>query len=258
MTNELRIKDLFTKDNIVANFVRQEGIKGLWKGNVPAEILYVLYGASQFTAYSFLNEQLLEFQQMYNFQLRPLLHSFIAGSGAGAAATIVAYPFDLLRTKLAANRGIHFLSMTETCKKIMKEHGPLAFFAGLRPSLLSIVANLGLFFWLYSLARTGLAKMAEAEHTQIHGVEAVSGLIAGVTAKTVGFPLDTLRKRVQMSHQSNTFGVFLEHYRKHGLMGFYRGFLVSLVKNAPTSAISVFVYEYTITTARKLNRLANA
>ena len=36
--------------------VRDEGVTALWKGNIPAELLYVFYGATQFVTYHHVNQ----------------------------------------------------------------------------------------------------------------------------------------------------------------------------------------------------------
>ncbi|PSK40834.1 hypothetical protein C7M61_000492 [Candidozyma pseudohaemuli] len=256
-TIKIRLQLLLTHDKnstislTVKKLLRREGVTALWKGNVPAEILYVLYGASQFTSYSMLNNGLRDLQESFGFTMSRLLHTFTVGCGAGLASTVLTYPFDMLRTRLAASEAKQFLSMSKVAKDIYRDKGALGFFAGIRPSLLSIVASSGLFFWSYSLARSTTDKIHEQFGYRIWGVEAVCGFIAGSTAKAITFPLDTLRKRMQISHERNGFKVFRANYRNHGLFGFYRGFLVSLMKTAPTSAISVFVYEYSISATRK-------
>jgi solute carrier family 25 thiamine pyrophosphate transporter 19 len=78
--------------------VRQEGIRGLWKGNIPAEMLYMTYGPVQFVT---LKECTL-FMQRATPQIPEAPRNFIAGGVAGAAATAATYPFDLLRTRFAA------------------------------------------------------------------------------------------------------------------------------------------------------------
>ncbi|KAM3123864.1 hypothetical protein CJJ07_001268 [Candidozyma auris] len=239
----------------VMNLLKKEGIKALWKGNVPAEILYILYGASQFTSYSYLNTHLRELQNSWNFNISPSFHTFIVGCGAGLTSTAVTYPFDLLRTRLAASEAKNFLSMTKVAKHLHEEKGILGFFAGIRPSLLSIIASSGLFFWSYSLARAATNRIYDKFGFQVWGVEAVCGFTAGTTAKGITFPLDTLRKRMQMDSSRSGLQLFLTNLRQHGILGFYRGFLVSLMKSAPSSAISVFVYEYSINFTRKARLL---
>lgn len=231
----------------VSKLLKNEGVAALWKGNVPAEILYVLYGALQFTSYSAFNKGLCSFQEEHNFTIAPLIHLLLVGAGLGLSSTLITYPFDLLRTRLAANDDL-FLSMTKTAKLIWHTGGLRGFFAGIGPSVVSVMANTGLFFWSYSLARETSRVIGEKH--QIWGVEAICGFMAGATAKGITFPLDTLRKRMQVTQQKSAVGLFLGYWKKHGFLGFYRGFAVSLMKTAPTSALSIAIYEYSITATR--------
>ena len=76
--------------------IENEGITALWKGNIPAELLYVSYSMVQFVAYREAHV-LLEGMHMEN-----RYRSFLAGAMAGTSATLVTYPLDLLRTRFAA------------------------------------------------------------------------------------------------------------------------------------------------------------
>lgn len=78
--------------------VAQEGITGLWKGNIPAELLYLAYGASQFLAY----QQVHLLITKSGLEVPESAKSFIAGATAGGLATTATYPLDLLRTRFAA------------------------------------------------------------------------------------------------------------------------------------------------------------
>lgn len=78
--------------------VAQEGITGLWKGNIPAELLYLTYGASQFLAY----QQVTLFIAHSRWRIPESAQSFLAGATAGGLATTFTYPLDLLRTRFAA------------------------------------------------------------------------------------------------------------------------------------------------------------
>lgn len=76
--------------------VAREGLTALWKGNIPAELLYVSYSMVQFVAYR--ETHILLEKAGYPKSYR----SFIAGASAGICATVVTYPLDLLRTRFAA------------------------------------------------------------------------------------------------------------------------------------------------------------
>ncbi|KAK6454492.1 mitochondrial thiamine pyrophosphate transporter [Scheffersomyces xylosifermentans] len=239
--------------SVVSELLKKEGVIGLWKGNVPAEILYVLYGATQFTSYSFLSQALSTFEEGQNWSLSSSGHTLLAGTGAGICSTLTTYPFDLLRTRLAANSNKKLLSMTQTIKDIYKADGLLGFFAGIKPAMLSIASTTGIMFSSYELAR---------EFTRDRDIpfkEGLCGFIAGATSKGITFPLDTLRKRTQMyqtlygGRSTSAYKLFFNIVSAEGVFGLYKGFGVSVLKTAPTSAISLYVYEYSITAIKKLN-----
>lgn len=76
--------------------VSQEGFTALWKGNIPAELLYISYSMVQFVSYREAHVLLEKADVPVSY--RPV----IAGASAGVCATIVTYPFDLMRTRFAA------------------------------------------------------------------------------------------------------------------------------------------------------------
>lgn len=78
------------------NIVAREGLSALWKGNIPAELLYVSYSMVQFVAYREAHV-LLE-----RTNVPPAYRSGLAGASAGMCATLTTYPLDLLRTRFAA------------------------------------------------------------------------------------------------------------------------------------------------------------
>lgn len=237
-----------TATQTVTRLLRNEGVAGLWKGNVPAEILYVLYGGTQFASYAVLDKALCRLQEESNVNLPSLVHSLVVGCGSGLASTLLTYPFDLLRTHLAASDAKQLVSMTGRCRHIYSHQGVAGFFAGLRPSLLTIVASSGVFFMSYSVARDGARFLNEKMGRTIWGVEAICGFLAGSVSKAVTFPLDTIRKRMQVSQPQRALAMLADHWHIHGVRGFYSGFTISIMKTAPTSALSMAIYEYTVRT----------
>lgn len=211
--------------------VRDEGVRGLWKGNVPAELLYVLYGATQFLVY------LAVCAGLNQTRVPDSWHPVAAGMAAGAASTVTTYPFDLLRTRLAASRS--GTRLVATVRQLYGESGVRAFYGGMLPTLLLVALNSGAMFHVYGAARR-VAEQMDAPYA-----EAACGLVAGGVAKGLVFPLDLLRRRMQMGALgawATARGILL----RDGPRGFYRGFLVSVLKTGPTSAISMWTYEQTV------------
>lgn len=233
-----------------------EGITGLWKGNVPAELMYISYSAVQFTTYRSVT-QLLRRLTGPDHALPGAAESFLAGASAGALATAATYPLDLLRTRFAAQGSGEdrvYTSLRRAVATIARDEGPRGFFRGLSPALVQIVPFMGVFFAVYE----GLRPPLSALDLPFGGGEALAGTLASVIAKTGVFPLDTVRKRIQVQgptrsryvHKNipnygrlGTIGTLQTILRREGARGLYRGLTVSLFKAAPASAVTIWTYE---------------
>lgn len=247
--------------------IREEGVRALWKGNVPAEIMYVAYGAAQFTTYRLVSNSL---RSVYPSISDPSL-SFMSGAVSGLMATTVTYPFDLLRTRFAVQGAAGstriYTSLPYAIWHIYKHEGVSGYFRGLLPALISVVPYMGLIFSSYTQSRKFLDYIAptqsgpNAKFTDIHPFivshEAIAGFMAGVMSKGAVFPFDVLRKRLQVQgptrshYMAGTIPLYPRsplacamYILKHeGITGFYRGFLVSMLKSAPASAITMWTFE---------------
>ncbi|KAJ5223010.1 Mitochondrial thiamine pyrophosphate carrier 1 [Penicillium citrinum] len=231
--------------------VRQEGITGLWKGNVPAELMYVCYGALQFTAYRTTTQALA---QLGDYRLSPSGESFVSGAVAGGIATTATYPLDLLRTRFAAQGPERvYKSLFSSVVEISRHEGPAGFFRGCSAAVAQIVPYMGLFFTAYENLRP---TMAQWDYLPFGTGDAAAGVVASVLAKTGVFPLDLVRKRLQVQGPTRTRYVHrnIPEYdgvvrsivmilRTQGVRGLYRGLTVSLFKAAPASAVTMWTYE---------------
>jgi solute carrier family 25 thiamine pyrophosphate transporter 19 len=234
------------------HILRHEGVTGLWKGNVPAELMYVSYAALQFTTYRSLTQLL---HRAFGERALPKsVESFAAGAGAGATATVATYPLDLLRTRFAAQGNDRvYTSLRRAVADIARDEGPRGFFRGLGPGLAQIVPFMGLFFSIYESIRLPLGKL----DLPFGSGDASAGVIASVVAKTGVFPLDLVRKRIQVqgptrgryvhknipAYEPGTTRIITTILATEGIRGLYRGLTVSLFKAAPASAVTMWTYE---------------
>ncbi|KAI0432140.1 mitochondrial dicarboxylate carrier protein [Xylaria sp. FL1042] len=236
------------------HIVKHEGITGLWKGNVPAEMMYVSYAAVQFTAYRSTTLLLhrLAGDDADN-RLPQAAESFISGAAAGAAATATTYPLDLLRTRFAAQGNDRvYTSLRRAIWEIRRDEGTRGFFRGLSPGLAQIVPLMGIFFAIYEFARLPLGRL----DLPWGSGDATAGVLASVVAKTGVFPLDLVRKRIQVQgptrsryihrnipEYTGTVRTIRQILTQEGVRGLYRGLTVSLMKAAPASAVTMWTYE---------------
>ncbi|KAF3046504.1 mitochondrial thiamine pyrophosphate transporter [Didymella heteroderae] len=230
-----------------------EGVTGLWKGNIPAELMYLAYGSIQFSAYTYVSS-MLEHPAL-PVHLPGSAVNFLSGAAAGAAATTATYPLDLLRTRFAAQGNERvYTSIAASVRQIAQQEGAGGFFRGLGAGVSQIVPYMGLFFASYE----GLKPLvAESPVPLPFGTsDAAAGVIASVLSKTAVYPLDTTRKRLQVQGPMLTryvhgnipeyrgvVSTVMRIWRQEGRRGMYRGLTVSLIKAAPASAVTMWTYE---------------
>lgn len=153
--------------------------QGLYKGNMPAEYLYLSYSAVEFWAYKEL-EQIIEKVDAKR-TLPHTLKTFGCGMIAGCAATAATYPFDLLRTRFAVQAPqkvsyimlsakyfwSHFIytnlkqntSVTRAMADIYNMEGAAGFYRGLWPAIIQIMPYMGLLFSSYDIFAKGFKNL---------------------------------------------------------------------------------------------------
>ncbi|KIZ04995.1 thiamine pyrophosphate carrier [Monoraphidium neglectum] len=161
----------------IATVLREEGVTGLWRGTVPGLLLTVPYTAVQFVALQQVKDTAARLGWTARDSPWAPAVSFGSGAVAGAAATVASYPFDLLRTTLAAQgepKGAParhqppapvdplfrtacvqvYRTMGAAARGIVKDHGVIGLYRGLGVTLIEIVPYAALQFGLYDALNT--------------------------------------------------------------------------------------------------------
>ncbi|KAI9228295.1 MAG: mitochondrial carrier domain-containing protein [Piptocephalis tieghemiana] len=237
--------------------IREEGVLALWKGNLTAQYLYLAYGAVQFSTYQRVRTMILHDQSPFKSASQTSA-SFIAGSASGALATVMSYPLDLLRTRLASQgKDKVYTQLIPSIRQIIRVEGVYGLYRGLLPSLLQISPYMGLMFGSYDLLHRRLGPYA-SPFLPDQWIDIGCGAAAGILSKTGVFPLDLVRKRFQVQGPSRTryavhgiprYGrsltrALLHIVRYEGILGLYRGLFPSLVKAAPASAATFWAFGF--------------
>lgn len=247
----------------VRTIYTNEGVMAFWKGNFPAAIMYILYGGSQFWAYSKLSYMWTRFAPGGMAQSNGVKNTSV-GFLAGMFATFCSYPFDLLRTRLASNDTKKFKSIASEIVSIWNKRGIRGFFAGCPVSMVYIGSMTGLSFGVYS----SLMALGESGHLGDKiSTSSVAGLAAGVLSKTGVYPLDLAKRHLQMYKSGQTgllAGTTLENVstlsilrnivHSSGFRGMYRGLFPSLIKSVPATATSLWCFEFFSGCFKKYNK----
>lgn len=186
--------------------------------------------------------------------LPPAVSSFIAGAVAGATATALTYPLDLLRTRFAAQGTSRvYKSLISGFTHIARNEGLRGYYHGLGPGVAQVVPYMGLFFAVYE----GLRPEMHNLRLPFGSGDAIAGTLASIITKTGVFPLDLIRKRLQVQgpvrerfaagqvpeYKNGAWRTGRAIVAKEGWSGLYKGLGISLIKAAPASAITMWSYE---------------
>ncbi|GMI70331.1 hypothetical protein like AT5G48970 [Hibiscus trionum] len=250
--------------------LREEGLPGFWRGNVPALLMVMPYTAIQFAVLHKLKTIVSgSSKTAEHLNLSPFL-SYISGGLAGCVATVGSYPFDLLRTILASQGEPKvYPNMRSALFDIISTRGFGGLYAGLSPTLVEIIPYAGLQFGTYDTFKRwtvawNQSRSFDTSSTADHSLSSFQlffcGLAAGTCAKLVCHPLDVVKKRFQIEglQRHPKYGARVDQHayknmvdalrrilQSEGWHGLYKGILPSTIKAAPAGAVTFVAYEFT-------------
>ncbi|CAN1304008.1 Mitochondrial substrate carrier family protein B [Linum perenne] len=236
----------------------EEGFKAFWRGNLVTIVHRVPYSAVNFYAYekyktvsnsSFL-QSVFGLERQGGNSTADLAVRFLGGGLAGISAASATYPLDLVRTRLAAQRDtIYYRGIWDSFRTICKEEGYLGLYKGVGPTLLGVGPNLAIGFCVYESLKSFWESRRPNDSTTM--VSLSCGSLSGVAASTATFPIDLVRRRMQLEgaggkarvYTGGLLGTFRHIIKNEGLLGLYRGILPEYYKVVPGVAIVFMTYE---------------
>lgn len=187
-----------------------------------------------------------------NSEHRSPLRKFVAGALTGMASTILTYPIDVARARMAvAPRGVTTSIAAAFGEMWRDPRRAGAFYAGLTPTLAGIVPYSGTTWATYeTLKERALRRRGEPESGELPpAANAVLGGFAGICGQTVSYPMDVVRRRMQtavlkggVQRAPSMAAVFLDLVRTEGLAGMYKGLSVNFLKAPVAMGISFSMF----------------
>ena len=119
---------------------------------------------------------------------------------------------------------------------IIKDEGFFALYKGLKINAVSYPLYVGIQFSIYEKLRDQNPLIA--------------GTVAGTIAQSTMYPGDTIKRQLQLSGIDNTgkkiggvLDAIRDIYTTRGLVGFYQGFEINLLKVIPEATVQFVVYD---------------
>jgi len=176
------------------------------------------------------------------------------------------YPLDLLRVRLAlAENTQTSLSLLETCKIIYNEQPSHSlrisnFYKGFAPTIYGMIPYAGVSFLTYENLKNYAYSFQYTTVLDDNGKRRLKawaylgcGALSGVLAQTASYPLEVIRRVMQIGGSSqmpatvvysSTLHAAKDILRRRGFRGFWVGLSIGYLKVTPMFAISFYVYEY--------------
>lgn len=238
---------------------RKEGLRGYFKGNGAMMVRIFPYAAIQFMSY----EQYKRLLKPY-FSAQNHINKLVAGSLTGITAVTCTYPLDVVRARLAYQvYETRYRSVWHTLTTIGKEEGGIrGLYRGYVPTVLGMIPYAGVAFYSYEVLKSQMmVRFSFATKLSLDGsgtvvltipATLVCGGLAGAMAQTVSYPLDVVRRKMQVhgmvsdpqATPPRLLHVLLGVYRSAGLVGgVYRGLSLNYYRAMPQVAVSFSVYE---------------
>ena len=116
------------------------------------------------------------------------------------------YPIDLVRTRLAADTAAagsarHYAGIWDCLRQTVRNEGMRGLFKGMSMGVFGMTCYMGISFSIYDTVKQSpmLTSPAAKEAWWYPVVKLAGGGAAGLVAQTLLFPIDTVRRRIQMN-----------------------------------------------------------
>ncbi|GAB5361971.1 hypothetical protein AAMO2058_000758500 [Amorphochlora amoebiformis] len=233
----------------VGKIFQKEGIKGLYAGWGPSLLALLPNWAAYFPVYTATKNYLSE-----KMPDRPTaVHSLAAVSG-GAASLLASNPCWVAKTRLQTQalalsiarnaNGVPYKGPFDCIRRIAKEEGLAGLYSGLSASIFGLL-HVGIQFPIYEALKTRMNDTHANSNGYIGSLVGASAL-SKLIAASCTYPHEVARSYMQVAGVGGLAGLrkACRHvYREDGLRGFYRGYVTSLCRTIPGSAVTLPSYE---------------
>ncbi|GMI45399.1 hypothetical protein TrCOL_g1582 [Triparma columacea] len=219
---------------------KELGLRGLFAGNAANCARVFPYAGIVTVVY--LNALTLTPADNELDPMEPLYRGSCAAT-AGVVGQLFTYPIDVIRARLTVDPSKH-TSILGCAKTIMKESGTSGLYRGLIPTLCAVAPFLA-FQMSTADALKSVCASNNVEVTPLF-MGAIGGT-AGIVAQTVVYPLDVLRRRMQVQGgggnanviSDSTWVAMRQVVQKEGFRSLFSGLIPTYIKVMPAVAIAM-------------------
>ena len=234
----LQKQNRFIPGSSLKYILKNEGILGFWKGNgVNCMRVFPQY-AINYTIYRNVLKHMTFENKFHNI----FVSSFLAGS----LSMLCIYPLETSRTflSLQSNKN-QYKSLLDIVKKVPFKN----LYGGSMMSVMGFAPWNAISLTTFNIYKDFLHKNYEIENPNL--TKLVCGGFAGITAISITYPTDLIRRRLQLQHfgcdsvpeYNGIIDCAKKVLKSEGLIGLYRGLPAAYIKTFPSLAIQLYMID---------------
>eukprot|EP00908_Phaeocystis_cordata_P021370 Transcript_3721.p4 GENE.Transcript_3721~~Transcript_3721.p4 ORF type:complete len:182 (-),score=86.44 Transcript_3721:196-741(-) len=172
---------------------------------------------------------------------------------AGLTSVLLTYPLELVRTRMsfricAGGTCDPYPTLRGTLRAVFRRDGFLGLYAGVAATLVGALPFEGLKFGFLEFFKQRLPKGVDGRTLPLYSL--VAGAVAGTLAHVLTHPLDTVRRRMQISGAAGSSLVYKNMVdcvrttvATEGVGALFLGIAPTVVRAAPNLGVQFLLYE---------------
>mmetsp|Transcript_35103 Transcript_35103/g.55200 ORF Transcript_35103/g.55200 Transcript_35103/m.55200 type:complete len:303 (+) Transcript_35103:56-964(+) len=224
---------------------RESGVKGFWRGAMPALSGEIAENCVIFGCRNTLN-RVLPMPDKGSMESDPAMaRAFLIGSMTGVVGAVAICPFDVVKCRMQAGATLPGITITASMPGIMAamvRHGGLqSLMVGVEAQIARDVPFYAGFFGGYHTCCSLIEKHSSMSDDSKY---LVAGGLAGMLGWFISYPLDVAKTIIQTSANPKSLASTLLHiYGTKGVRGLYHGLMPVLLRAFPSNAALFWGYE---------------
>ncbi|XP_028680162.1 S-adenosylmethionine mitochondrial carrier protein isoform X1 [Erpetoichthys calabaricus] len=161
---------------------------------------------------------------------REFTASLVAGGIAGMCVDLVLYPLDTIKTRLQSPQGF------------FKASGFRGIYAGVPSVAIGSFPSASAFFVTYEYFKSVLSTFSPPYLSPV--IHMVSASLGETVACVIRVPTEVVKQRTQASPSTSTYRILLLTLREEGILGLYRGYSSTVLREVPFSLVQFPLWEF--------------
>uniref|UniRef100_A0A0N5BSN1 Mitochondrial coenzyme A transporter SLC25A42 n=1 Tax=Strongyloides papillosus TaxID=174720 RepID=A0A0N5BSN1_STREA len=225
----------------VVKTFKQEGFTALFRGNSATLVRVAPYATIQFAAHE-------EYKVLFGVDRdgeKTPIKRFIAGSCGALTATLITFPLDVMKARLATTTKDEYKNLRYLVMKNYRDYGWTTFYRGIVPTIWGVIPYAGCSFFTYGTLK--LMYKDETGRDPTPFLRMIFGATGGLIGQACTYPLDIVRRRMQTGVVPRGQGVIrslIEIYRNEGIVGgLYKGLSMNWIKGPIAVGVTFATYD---------------